>query len=591
LTGDAASLLTREEGAINSRIVMDSPSVPGPSPTLDIASLAAALRSDLDFKDGVPEAAQQQLRPGMLALWRKAKEAAPLANAEIVVLVEQTSDSEMPSPFTRAELLAFGQACAPLVGRRLGLVARSLRVNVLILSRTAISDSERTALKSLRITTPSVTLGEAFHVDVTSGSWWSTVLVPTTEGEAETRMFVPDGETFSLASWLSATLAGHVGEAARSAALLKSPSGVESFKELGASCPATLALLVLLSLIYLAEAWSAHSFWDIEVSALQTLGGVSGPAVFQDHQIYRLLSATLLHGGMLHLLFNGVALLLGGALLEAMVGSGWMLLVYVVSGVCGSLLGIFLNPPNVVSVGASGAIMGVLAAAFVTTFRMPVGRERAQAQAQVTRFLVPSLLPLATSASAGKVDYAAHLGGVAGGLMIGLCMVLFWHSESQRPRFRAVAAGLALVGCLLLSGSGLAAVKHAAPFLDELSLQSKDVLVDDRDIPKGTEAAETVDTWGKDKPRDPRVHLYRGLRAINHDNAEAERELRLSFADKAILHRFFGDGKFEGFARSILCDFLLDLGRHADAITEARPICGDPQSSEFAHVTELGLCR
>ena len=570
---------------------MDSVSVQGSTRTLSLESLAAALRSDLDFQDDIPEPGQRQLRPGRIALWRQAKEPAPLAKAEVVVLVERAFDSQAPSPFTRAELLAFGQACAPLVGRSLGLVARTLRVNVLVVSQTAISESEHSALKALRITTPSVTLGEAFHVDVASGSWWSSLLVPTTDGEATTGMYIPDGETFSLAAWLSATLAGQSSEVARSAALLKRPSSVESLKELGAGCPATLALLLGLGLAYLAEAWASHSFWDIDVSSLQALGGVSGPAVLQDGQVYRLLSATLLHGGIVHLFFNGVALLLGGALLEASAGAGWMLLVYVLSGVCGSLLGIYANPPNVVSVGASGAIMGLLAAAFVTTFRMPAGRERAQVQAQVTRFLVPSLLPLATTASAGKVDYAAHLGGVAGGVVIGLVMVLFWHSESQRPRFRGAAAAFALVGCLLLTGSALAAVKHAAPLLEEVRMQSKELLVDDGDIPKGTDAAETVDTWGKDKPRDPRVHLYRGARAMGHDNVEAERELRLALADKAILHRFFGDGRFEGVARSMLCSVLLDLGRRDDAITEARPICSDPNSLELKDITELGLCR
>lgn len=253
---------------------------------------------------------------------------------------------------------------------------------------------------------------------------------------------------------------------------------------------------------------------------------------------------------------------------------------------------IYLNPPNVVSVGASGAIMGLLAAAFVMTFRMPESRERVYAQGQVMRFLVPSLLPLATTASAGKVDYAAHVGGVVAGIAIGLVMVLFWHSESQRPRFRSVASALALLGCLLLTTSAFAAVRHATPLVAELRLRAKDLLVDDTDIPKDSqEAAETVDTWGKDKPRDPRVHLYRGLRALGHDNAEAERELRLATSDKAILHRFFTDGKFEAPARSILCDLLLDLNRKADAIEEARPLCSDRQGSEFEHVDQLGLCH
>jgi rhomboid protease GluP len=305
-----------------------------------------------------------------------------------------------------------------------------------------------------------------------------------------------------------------------------------------------------------------------------------------------LLSATLLHGGITHLVFNSIGLLLGGALLEVTAGAAWMLLVYVVSGMCGSLLGIYLNQPNVVSVGASGAIMGLLAAVFVVTFRMPAGRERTNLQGQVARFLVPSLLPLASSASGGKVDYSAHVGGALGGALLGLLMVLAWDPALQRPRFRRGASVLALVGALLLGGSGVVAIAHAAPKLEEVRLRSADVLVGDHVIPDDfKKATETVDVWGKDRPRDPRVHLYRGMRALDNDDAPlAERELRLALAEKLIFSKFFENGNLEGYIRTILCELLIKLGRQAEAAQEAQPVCRDAKSSAFKAINDLELC-
>lgn len=572
---------------------MDAVAAQGaPSLPLDLEALAAALRTDLDFKEGLPEPALRLLRPDMIGLWRKAKEPAALAKAEIVVLAPRLADSAAPAPFSRAELLAFGHACAPLVGRTLGLVARCLRVNVVVVSDAPITEPERAALKTLRVVSPSVTLGEAFHVDASSGAWWSSALVPAEAGAARASLLILQDETFSFASYLAARLSGHPPDAARAAAVIRKPTTLATIKAALKDGPLTAALLLLLLLAYLAEAWAAGSWDDIDVSALQALGGVSGSAIFRDHQSYRLLSATLLHGGIIHLLFNSVALLLGGALLETTAGAAWVLVVYVVSGICGSLFGVFVNPPNVVSVGASGAIMGLLAAAFVSTFRLPAGPERTYVQTQVARFLVPSLLPLASTASEGRVDYAAHLGGVVAGVLLGLVMIVFWHGDTQRPRFRVATSGLAVLFGSLLAGSGLVAAVHAAPLLDELRLRSADVLVGDNTIPDDARrATDTVDVWGKDRPRDPRMHLYRGMRALDHDNVEAEREIRLALADKPVLHRFFSDGKLEGFTRSVLCGLLLDLGRKAEAVQEAQSICSDRANSSFARVTELGLCN
>ncbi|MGC3996981.1 MAG: rhomboid family intramembrane serine protease [Anaeromyxobacter sp.] len=105
------------------------------------------------------------------------------------------------------------------------------------------------------------------------------------------------------------------------------------------------------------------------LQALVAEGGLARGLVAQG-QWYRLVSAAFLHGDLLHLLFNGLALALGGAILEQLVGRWWFLVVYGLSLLGGSLASLAFNAPEVISVGASGAIMGVLAAAFVATARL-----------------------------------------------------------------------------------------------------------------------------------------------------------------------------------------------------------------------------
>src|ERR671922_2809410 len=79
---------------------------------------------------------------------------------------------------------------------------------------------------------------------------------------------------------------------------------------------------------------------------------------------WRLLTAAFLHYGPFHLGLNMLALWWFGAPLEEALGRGRYLLLYLVSGLAGSA-GALLLSPNVATVGASGAIFGILGAAFV----------------------------------------------------------------------------------------------------------------------------------------------------------------------------------------------------------------------------------
>ena len=146
---------------------------------------------------------------------------------------------------------------------------------------------------------------------------------------------------------------------------------------------------------------NANSGWIFEHGALY------GPLVAQGDW-YRLLSAAFLHYGPFHLGLNMLALWWIGRPLESYLGSVRFLLLYLVSGLAGSA-GALLVTPTGVTVGASGAIYGILGAAIVL-------------ERQGTYVLGGAALPLlivnlAFSFAVPGISIGGHLGGAAAGAL------------------------------------------------------------------------------------------------------------------------------------------------------------------------------
>ena len=92
-------------------------------------------------------------------------------------------------------------------------------------------------------------------------------------------------------------------------------------------------------------------------------GGLYGPAV-ADGDWWRIVTAGFLHGGLIHIAFNMFVLFILGTLLEPGIGTPRFLGVYFVSLLAGSV-GALLLTPHAITVGASGAIFGLMAATFI----------------------------------------------------------------------------------------------------------------------------------------------------------------------------------------------------------------------------------
>jgi rhomboid protease GluP len=173
----------------------------------------------------------------------------------------------------------------------------------------------------------------------------------------------------------------------------------------------TATILMALAAIFIAEIvcgiGPSTGLLQPSIATLLAFGGLVPDLVLESGEWYRLLSAPFLHADAGHLVMNGIALYLAGRSLEWLVGRAWFGAAYVVGALTGSLLSLALNSNLLVSVGASGAIMGVFAVMLVVSVHFPAGPIRAGLQVNALYVLIPSLLPLAGARQGHQIDYAA----------------------------------------------------------------------------------------------------------------------------------------------------------------------------------------
>ena len=139
------------------------------------------------------------------------------------------------------------------------------------------------------------------------------------------------------------------------------------------------------------------------------MGAMLTPLV-NEGQLWRLVTPMLLHGGLMHILFNMFALFQLGPLVEQAFGRTRFLVIYVGSGIAGSL-GTHLFGTGAPSVGASGAICGFLGVMAVWGFR----RGGALGEMVRRQMITWAVIILVWGLLMPRIDNAAHAGGFVGG--------------------------------------------------------------------------------------------------------------------------------------------------------------------------------
>lgn len=156
---------------------------------------------------------------------------------------------------------------------------------------------------------------------------------------------------------------------------------------------------------------------------LAHLGAIVPRWILHDGEWWRLLSAMFLHGNgtialtLAHAGMNLWALFQLGTLYELMFGTRRFVTIYFVSGIIASLTSVFFT--DGASVGASGAIFGIVGAFIFSILRSPKWRHEKAARSIVHQLVFWTLLNLAIGAQFEVIDNAAHVGGLVSGLLLG----------------------------------------------------------------------------------------------------------------------------------------------------------------------------
>jgi rhomboid protease GluP len=246
-----------------------------------------------------------------------------------------------------------------------------------------------------------------------------------------------------------------------------------------------LLVAFLIEVVYGAWAYGTWmTFSGTNVCALVDLGAKVNPLVAAG-QYWRLYTATLLHSGIIHLLFNLYALFALGPMLESYIGSVRFAAIYLVGGLVGSLASYaFSTDPagglsilDGLSVGASGAVFAVIGGITVYFARYH-SNFGAQGRAILQNMVIVIVINLIYGSVAGNIDNWGHIGGLVGGVVVALGVLPRYQPPSevrlgQQPlevveRRTLEIAWTAGVVALLVAGVYFVTINYPNPSLQAL---------------------------------------------------------------------------------------------------------------------------
>jgi membrane associated rhomboid family serine protease len=224
----------------------------------------------------------------------------------------------------------------------------------------------------------------------------------------------------------------------------KQRTKVVRMREMGAVPRLTYALIAINVMVFLAEGQAAWTISGGAYGSLITKGSLLGSSELPAQagqgvahgQWWRLLTSGFLHENLLHIGFNMWVLYYLGMMLEPTLGRVKLGVIYAVSLLTGSL-GALLVSPHVLTVGASGAIFGVMGAAAVEMRARQIPLMQSGVGALI-------LINLVISFTLPGISWGGHVGGLIGGALAAVVLQL-----GDRRRVPA----LALAGCLAIGAA------------------------------------------------------------------------------------------------------------------------------------------
>lgn len=188
----------------------------------------------------------------------------------------------------------------------------------------------------------------------------------------------------------------------------------------------------------------------IPYDTVERLLGMSSLSIAYGHQYWRFITPIFIHFGLMHFAFNMVVLYFMGQQCEAIFGHWRFAIVYLLSGITGSVAGFAFNQTNVLSGGASGAIFGIFGGFLMIGLHY---RDNYAMRALTKQFTIFILLNLVFNLFDTSIDIWGHIGGLIGGGLLGAIVGIPGAKGRFSVRTRIVSAMLLIfftVICILI---------------------------------------------------------------------------------------------------------------------------------------------
>ena len=155
--------------------------------------------------------------------------------------------------------------------------------------------------------------------------------------------------------------------------------------------------------------------------------GLNYRLIYEQGQIYRLLTYMLIHSGIEHVLFNNLSLYIFGSRVEKNCGKLLFAVFYIVAGIAGGVLSsVFLDG---FAIGASGAVFGLIGIVLI------LSKKGIISDINYMSMLLMAIINLGSGFLKQNIDNFGHIGGFAAGIILGALFVAFKKNNKETNRY------------------------------------------------------------------------------------------------------------------------------------------------------------
>ena len=208
----------------------------------------------------------------------------------------------------------------------------------------------------------------------------------------------------------------------------------------------TYIFMIVCAVLYILTALGSLNFIDLKPNVLYHYGALVNFDMMNKNpiELYRLVSSIFLHGSLFHLLCNMYSLYVIGPQLESFFGKVKYTIIFIGTGIVGNLLSMAFLQDTYVSVGASGAIFGLLGALLYFGYHY-----RVYLSGVIKSQIIPLIiLNLIIGFVGTNINNLAHIGGLIGGVLISMAVGVKYKS-TKADIINGIIMSLIFVGFLI----------------------------------------------------------------------------------------------------------------------------------------------